>query len=213
MAIKAKIKNPPDKKEPPKREPIVVSDINDSRLKAYRDSLRAFAADKVWENFLKTIPNEKYTIDEIRKLAEKYRVPTIKSGAFDLGVAKNGIVQEDYKRTIYPKGRKESQSYWSALVKEPVQPVIFKAKEKIEKIEPTSKKITFEKSEVAPKKEPSKIKDKELLYKVEYFDPETRKMTSKVFASEKEGSMFQKGLSSVNQLYGTRGYYVKPPNK
>ena len=39
MAVKLKIKNSPNKKEPPKREPIVVSDINDPRLKAYQDSL------------------------------------------------------------------------------------------------------------------------------------------------------------------------------
>ena len=209
MAIKAKIKNPPDKKEPPKREPIVVSDINDPRLKAYQDSLSAY----------------RYSVNAINQAKQKI------TSDFDEGYDSPNL--DNYyvgqKRFVPPrfgtdKKIKPVKTYYRIgrdlgiqlpVYKKPVQPVIFKAKEKekIEKIEPTAKKITFEKSEVAPKKEPSKIKDKELTYRVEYYDPEKKQMTHQMFASEKEGSLFQKGLSSVNQLYGTKGYYVKSPSK
>lgn len=229
MAVKAKIKNPPDKKDPPKREPIVVSDINDPRLKAYQDSLNLYNLNRNYINAnnkqvligtkaLKTpnltqeqygnliIPSLEKAISAFEKFVDYKRISNIPNEPSEL------VERLQHAGDIgnYNIVKTKTKAY-----KKPVQPVIFKAKEKekIEKIEPTAKKITFEKSGITPKKEPSKIKDKELIYRVEYYDPEKKQMTHQMFASEKEGSMFQKGLSSVNQLYGTKGYYVKSPSK
>lgn len=216
MAIKAKIKNPPDKKEPPKREPIVVSDINDSRLKAYRDSLdlyKRFPLPPIGYKispyvFQKTAGFVVGKDSRGNNIIEKR--PNTRPKIEPIGFTKHNAGKGG---TSYNLNETKYENYFDPerpVYKKPVQPVIFKAKEKIG---PTAKKITFEKSEVTPKKEPSKIKDKELTYRVEYYDPEKKQMTHQMFASEREGSLFQKGLSSANQLYGTKGYYVKSPSK
>jgi len=96
--------------------------------------------------------------------------------------------------------------------KEDIEPVIFRAKskERIE-IEPTVKKIT-EKIET-PRMKPSAVKGSDLIYRVEYWDPKTGKSASKFFPNEKQGSEFQKSLSSEQNKYGSTGRYVKNSNK
>ena len=184
------VKNPPNKKNPPKREPIVVSDINDPRLKAYQDSLSAYNE------------NERHY-----KGVRPYTKELAKQEGLDYGWQPNWVYHPD----LWHADRRSHFVFIKDIVKKPVQPVIFKAreKEKIIKIEPTAKKINSERLKVAVKKEPSKTKEAELTYRVEYFDPKTRQMTHKMFASEKEGSQFQKSLPSEYKLYGTRGYYEK----
>jgi hypothetical protein len=56
--------------------------------------------------------------------------------------------------------------------------------------------------------EPKVPAAEELTYRVDYFDPETNKMASKMFATEKEGSAFQRGLTSEQNKYGSKGYYT-----
>jgi hypothetical protein len=136
MAVKLKI----NKKDPPnKREPIVVSDIKDPRLKSYQDSLRAYNKNENWKRFLQTAPDYKYNIEDIEKLAEKYRFPAEKAGAFDLGVKnKLGETIGTRRRILAREGGGGSMSYWFPDVKKPVQPIIYKKPEikKEEKPEP-----------------------------------------------------------------------------
>lgn len=49
----------------------------------------------------------------------------------------------------------------------------------------------------------------EKVYRVEYFDPETGKMTHKLFPDEQSGTAFTKSLSGEQTRYGTQGYYEK----
>jgi hypothetical protein len=243
MKVKATIRKSSDKKEPPKRTPIVVSNPNDPRLRAYQDSLNLYNKN---EAYLKAMSEDAYNTWKVRAN----------------NLAKN---QDEYYNMIYPKSKNylnladkfygykrisnvenvpnEKKTYLALVggfektdklikgtgkfedanlyrkntvgYKKPVQPVIFKAKEKekIERMEPTAKKI-FEKEETPKiKKTPTAVKPSELIYRVEYFDPESGKKAAKFFPNEKQGSEFQKSLSSEQNKYGSRGMYVKNENK
>lgn len=186
MAVKLKI----NKKDPPnKREPIFVSDIKDPRLMAYKDSLR------LYENTPMKPTQFSRKVNFTQKQYEDiYGIPKVKTKINPVGFIGDGY---------YP------------VYKKPVQPVIFKAKEKekIEKIEPTAKKISEKKEIPKIKKTPTAVKPSELIYRVEYFDSESGKKVAKFFPNEKQGSEFQKSLSSEQNKYGSRGMYVKNENK
>jgi hypothetical protein len=238
MKVKATIRKSSDKKEPPKRTPIVVSNPNNPRLKAYNDSLRLynkFKNDKT--NYLNFINSQGFNPAYVEQWNTNGYVDTDvhpKIGAVAYGMLQNsgGGFNKDAKGvpidfTTYPTKtgidrkvlddselNKTIRKRYS-IYKKPVQPVIFKAKEKekIEKIEPTAKKI-FQKEETPKiKKTPTAVKPSELIYRVEYFDPESGKKAAKFFPNEKQGSEFQKSLSSEQNKYGSRGMYVKNENK
>lgn len=53
----------------------------------------------------------------------------------------------------------------------------------------------------------------EKTYRVEYFNPETRKMTHQMFATEAEGEAFKKTLTREQTSQGVRSYFEKAPAK
>lgn len=62
--------------------------------------------------------------------------------------------------------------------------------------------------EAAPQVPPA-----EKTYRVEYFDPESRKMTHQMFANEAEGEAFKKTLTREQASQGVQSYYEKAPAK
>jgi hypothetical protein len=189
---------------PPKKEPIVVTNPNDPRLIAYKDSL---TLRNTLNKFKGQKPEDRSAAD-LKKMQEAYfRLKKYNKGTLEpKKFVKDGNVRifEEYYEPVQPYILKS---------KEGIEPVIFKAKskEKIGIMEPTAKKIT-EKIET-PKMQPSAVKGSDLIYRVEYWDPKTGKSASKFFPNEKQGSEFQKSLSSEQNKYGSTGRYVKNSNK
>lgn len=67
--------------------------------------------------------------------------------------------------------------------------------------------------EVAPEAAPEVPAAEEKTYRVEYFDPESRKMTHQMFATEAEGEAFKKTLTREQTSQGVTSYFEKAPAK
>lgn len=211
MKVKATIRKNTDKEEPPKRNPDPIKSYRDS-LSLYQRSQAAlnpkyYSGSPIWYNF-----KEKGDTKKVAEFVKKHGILNRKEYEALLK-GKKAIEGVDYK--VWAEGKVSSEPLYLPLHKKPVEPVIFKAreKEKIERIEPTAKKISEKKETPKIKMTPTAVKPSELIYRVEYFDPESGKQTAKFFANEKQGSEFQKSLSSEQNKYGSRGMYIKNENK
>jgi hypothetical protein len=67
--------------------------------------------------------------------------------------------------------------------------------------------------EVAGEVTPEVPATEEKTYRVEYFDPESRKMTHQMFATEAEGEAFKKTLTREQTSQGVTSYFEKAPAK
>lgn len=67
--------------------------------------------------------------------------------------------------------------------------------------------------EVTPEAAPEVPAAEEKTYRVEYFDPESRKMTHQMFATEAEGEAFKKTLTREQTSQGVTSYFEKAPAK
>lgn len=65
--------------------------------------------------------------------------------------------------------------------------------------------------EVAGEVTPEVPATEEKTYRVEYFDPESRKMTHQMFATEAEGEVFKKTLTREQASQGVTSYFEKAP--
>jgi hypothetical protein len=66
---------------------------------------------------------------------------------------------------------------------------------------------------VEPEVTPQVPATEEKTYRVEYFDPESRKMTHQMFATEAEGEAFKKTLTREQTSQGVTSYFEKAPAK
>ena len=117
---------------------LYVDNPRDPRLRAYNDSLSAYNIDKAWEKFIRTVPDMKYTAEEIDKLSDKYRMPLTKSSLRNLAVIdKNGIRKTDYTRDVLVNDN-QRRSYYSPVYNKPKQRVEYR-KPQPKKQEPVKK--------------------------------------------------------------------------
>lgn len=211
------------------RAPIVVTNPNDPRLKAYNDSLSAYnltqtrlkqALNKgeISDGRGKNIPV--YSVAERQYLDRKRAIETDfeKYKKMGLNLTKKDI-EDEYKQIDYKKGqvrddavgyyrfkhKNDAGSYTLADYKKPVQPVVYKKEEKLLKRNTTPQaliKANREDLKIIPNSLniPLNTEIPNLPYQVDYFDPVLKQRTSKYFPSDVEGAEFLKDLDPATGL-------------
>jgi hypothetical protein len=67
--------------------------------------------------------------------------------------------------------------------------------------------------EVKVEAEVPKLKEGDKVYRVEYYDTDAKKMSSKLFSDEEAGKKFEESLNSAQRSFGTKRYYDKYDGK